>query len=131
MTMLHAVNVGHGFSQAIAVELAADVRPAQHDTTCEVLVRLVAGVFEIDAALLFLPTRGSAAVARARQVAMYIAHVGFGLNLTEVGQMFQRDRTTVAHACQVVEEGRDDREFDHAVGLLEQAVRLILLARRC
>ena len=131
MMMRQPANVGHRSRHAFKHELAPEAATLEDDNMREVLPRLVAGVFEIDAALLFLPTRGSSAIARARQVAMYIAHVGIGLSLTEVGQMFQRDRTTVAHACQVVEEGRDDRDFDHAVGLIEQAVGLILLAGRC
>ena len=130
MMMRQTAHAGHKFREAIRHDRAG-VGAAPEDDTREVLLRLVAGVFEVDAALLFLPTRGSSAIARARQVAMYIAHVGFGLSLTEVGHMFQRDRTTVAHACQVVEEGRDDQDFDHAVGLLEQAVRLIRLAGQC
>lgn len=61
----------------------------------------------------------------ARQVAMYIAHVGYGLTLTEVGRLFERDRTTVAHACCVVEARRDDKGFDEAVVLLELVIRAI------
>ncbi len=131
MTMPRSVNVAQNYCSVVKLDLAARTVAPQQDNTQEVLLRLVAGVFEVDAALLFLPTRGSAAIARARQVAMYVAHVGFGLSLTEVGHMFQRDRTTVAHACQVVEEARDDRDFDRAISLLEQAVSLIVLAGRC
>ena len=67
-------------------------------------------------------TRGRAKVALARQVAMYLAHVGCGLSLTETGRLFQRDRTTVAHACGVIEDRRDDPIFDRALDLLEWAV---------
>ena len=49
-------------------------------------------------------TRGRPRVAFARQVAMYLAHVAWGLTLTEVGHVFARDRTTVAHACGLVED---------------------------
>ena len=30
---------------------------------------------------------------------MYLAHVGCGVSLTEVGHLFERDRTAVSHAC--------------------------------
>ena len=93
----------------------------------EFLLQAVAGTFEVDSSLLLLPTRGSAATARARQVAMYLAHVGCRFSLTEVGRMFQRDRTTVAHACRVVEEQRENGAFDKAVASLESAVRLVRL----
>ncbi len=67
-------------------------------------------------------TRGRAKVALARQVAMYLAHVGCGMSLTETGRLFDRDRTTVAHACGIIEDRRDDPLFDRALDLLEWAV---------
>ncbi len=67
-------------------------------------------------------TRGRARVALARQVAMYLAHVACGLSLTDTGRLFGRDRTTVAHACGVIEDRRDNPHFDRALDLLEWAV---------
>ncbi len=75
-------------------------------------------------------TRGRANVALARQVAMYLAHVGCGLSLTEAGRLFGRDRTTVAHACGVIEDRRDDPAFDRALDLLEWAVPALTM-RTC
>ena len=63
--------------------------------------------------------RGPRRIAFARQLAMYLTHVGFGLNLTEVGACFERDRTTVRHACALVEDRRDQPAFDLAVSALE------------
>lgn len=63
--------------------------------------------------------RGPQKVAFARQLAMYLTHVGFGLTLTEVGACFERDRTTVRHACALVEDRRDQPAFDLAVSALE------------
>lgn len=73
--------------------------------------------------------RGNARVALARQTAMYLAHTVGQLTLTEVGEMFGRDRTTVAHACSVVEDRRDDPNFDRALEVMERAV-VRLLKRR-
>jgi chromosomal replication initiation ATPase DnaA len=95
-----------------------------------VLDLMVAGVFDVESDLLRLPTRGRARVALARQVAMYLAHIACGLSLTEVGELFERDRTTVAHACAVIEQRRDDANFDAALELLEGIVR-ILIGPRC
>jgi hypothetical protein len=53
---------------------------------------------------------------------MYLAHVAGGLPLTEVGRLFARDRTTVAHACAMVEDRRDDPAFDRCLGFLELAL---------
>ena len=58
---------------------------------------------------------------------MYLAHVGCGLSLTEVGRLFARDRTTVAHACGLIEDRREEPGFDRALELLEGVVRLLTL----
>ncbi len=79
-------------------------------------------VFEVDVSDLHSPTRGKAEIAFARQVAMYLAHVAWGLSYTEVGRIFQRDRTTVAHACSLVEDRRDDVRIDRTLDLLEAVV---------
>ncbi len=79
----------------------------------------VAMVYRIEKGLLGHPTRGRSRVAFARQVAMYLAHVTFGLTLTDVGRAFGRDRTTVSHACALVEDARDSPEFDRTLELLE------------
>jgi hypothetical protein len=85
----------------------------------------VGRVFGIGGPDLRRATRGRARVALARQVAMYLAHVGCGLSLTETGRLFDRDRTTVAHACGVIEDRRDDPLFDRVLDLLEWAVPMI------
>ncbi len=36
-------------------------------------------------------------------------HVSYGRHYAEVGKFFRRDRTTVSHACALVEELREDR----------------------
>lgn len=78
----------------------------------------VAQVYMVAPQALRGPSRGLAHVALARQVAMYLAHVVFGLRLSEVGRGFGRDRTTVAHACLVVEDRRDNPTFDRTLELL-------------
>ena len=70
------------------------------------------------------PVRGGAASVRARQLAMYLGHVGCGLTLTQAARLYGRDRTTAAHACTVIEDRRDDPAFDRVIELLERCVRL-------
>ena len=82
---------------------------------CECLIDIAAAFFSISSKYLRTSGRSSMAASRVRQVAMYIAHVVLGLTQTEVGRGFGRDRTTVTHACQVVEDLRDDLEFDQIV----------------
>jgi hypothetical protein len=90
-----------------------------------VIEQAVALSFDIEPELLSFPSRGRARTALARQVSMYVAHVSLCFSLTQVGQLFDRDRTTVAHACEVVEQRRDDVTFDRAIELLERIVRIM------
>lgn len=83
----------------------------------------VSRVFAVPVPALRSPTRGRAHVALARQTAMYLAHVVCGLSLTEVGRIFERDRTTVSHACALIEDRRDDLLFDQLLELLERVAR--------
>jgi chromosomal replication initiation ATPase DnaA len=67
--------------------------------------------------------RGSSDAAFARQVAMYLCHVGFEWSLARVAAAFGRDRSTVAHACHAVEDRRDDARFDSWIGGVEDLLR--------
>jgi len=84
-----------------------------------VIETTIGDVFGVPQADLSRQSRGKAPVALARQVAMYLAHVACRLSLTDVGQIFARDRTTVAHACAVIEDRRDDPVFDRTLELME------------
>jgi chromosomal replication initiation ATPase DnaA len=67
--------------------------------------------------------RGPTNTAFARQVAMYLCHVGFELSLARVAAAFGRDRSTVAHACHAIEDRRDEGQFDLWIGALEAMMR--------
>ncbi|MGI9415810.1 MAG: helix-turn-helix domain-containing protein [Hyphomicrobiales bacterium] len=91
---------------------------------CRFVESAVAISFRVCQTELRAPSRRRARVAFARQVAMYLAHVSFGLTYTDIGRCFDRDRTTVAHACRLVEDRRDAPSLDAALDYLEAAVRL-------
>ncbi len=93
-----------------------------------IIEQAVAPVFSVPAVALWADTRGSPADALARQVAMYLTHVACGLTFTEVGRLFARDRTTVAHACSLVEDRREEPPFDRALELLEGIMRQLASA---
>jgi len=78
--------------------------------------------FGVTAAELSFGSRGSPRAALARQVAMYLCHVGFALSFEGIGRLFHRDRTTVAHACRVIEERREDLSFDSRIATLERKI---------
>lgn len=87
---------------------------------------VVVHVFGVDQQALGQSRRGKQSVAHARQVAMYLAHVTCGMSFTEVGRLFSRDRTTVAHACFQIESRRDDLLLDRALDLLSWAIPVMI-----
>ncbi|GAB1715659.1 MAG: hypothetical protein NTAFB05_07010 [Nitrobacter sp.] len=93
--------------------------PVSSTQICHGIAELVADGFGLDAAAMMSPTRGARRAAYARQVAMYLAHVGFALSFEAIGRAFDRDRTTVSHACRVVEDSRDDEKLDRRLTSLE------------
>jgi chromosomal replication initiator protein len=67
--------------------------------------------------------RRGRAVARPRQVAMYLARELTPLSLPAIGRMFARDHTTVIHAIATVEAVmRDDPVFAASVSLLRDTL---------
>ena len=97
-------------------------KPPVHDETariCWLMEAAVAAAFAVPVDELRAPSRRTAAVAFARQCAMYLAHVGLRLDCSTTGRMFHRDRTTAAHACQLVEKRRDDPAIDRLLDMLE------------
>jgi chromosomal replication initiation ATPase DnaA len=87
---------------------------------CECLIDIAAALFSVPSKELRKPGRTAVPVSRVRQIAMYVAHVVLRLTMGEVGAGFGRDRTTVLHACQVIEDMRDDPEFDRVVLMIER-----------
>jgi hypothetical protein len=54
---------------------------------------------------------------------MYLTHIAFEMSLGRVAAAFGRDRSTVAHACHLMEERRDDCEIDAWLDALEIALK--------
>jgi chromosomal replication initiation ATPase DnaA len=54
-----------------------------------------------------------------RQMSMYLLNTVFDFNLSRVARVFARDRTTVRHACQLIEDQRDSAAFDETLAVLE------------
>jgi len=71
--------------------------------------------------------RGKAETCLARQIAMYLLHTVFSCPYHEVARIFGRDRTTVSHACRLVEDLRDRPEFDLE---LEKMEALLFMSRQ-
>ena len=87
---------------------------------CDCIIDIAAALFNVSGRELRQPGRTGTGVSRVRQIAMYVTHVVMGLTMAEVGRGFGRDRTTVLHACHLIEDMRDDAEFDAIVALTER-----------
>lgn len=103
-----------------AVATLGDVlRGAQRRVTIDEIQKLVSQHFELKP-LELISARRSRAVARPRQIAMYLAKRLTTRSLPEIGRKFGgRDHSTVIHAVRKIEELRDqDRDIDAAVRTL-------------
>jgi chromosomal replication initiation ATPase DnaA len=105
-------------------------REQQNMALCDVLIDLLAAMFGVSGMELRSPLRCRREVARVRQIGMYVAHTAFGLAVREVASGFARDRTTVMHACHLVEDMRDDTEFDAIVSTFERIAQSAFTAWR-
>ncbi len=91
---------------------------------CDALIDLLSAYFAVSGAELRSPLRCRREVAQVRQLGMYLAHTSFGMVMSEVAVGFARDRTTVMYACHLVEDRRDDEDYDAIVSMLEKVVSL-------
>lgn len=100
------------------MELVASDR-VRHAALARLVEVAVSAATRVPAARLRAARRGRRPTARARQTAMYLTHVAFGLTFSRVGACFGRDRTTVRHACALIEDRREDPAQEFALSALE------------
>jgi chromosomal replication initiation ATPase DnaA len=77
----------------------------------------------LSSADIMIDEKGRPELSFARQVAMYLCYTAFELSLARVAVAFERDRSTVSHACHRVEDRRDEPQFDQWVETLEAMTR--------
>ena len=90
---------------------------------CDGMMDILGACFMVPTADLRSQDRAVAPVARVRQIGMYVCHVALGMTMAEVAKGFGRDRTTVIHACHLIEDLRDDLEFDRICSRIERIAR--------
>ncbi len=100
-----------------------DADPALDGLKVQFVTSLVALATGVAPKEIVATTRAGASAARARQIAMYLAHVSFAWPLARVGLAFGRDRTTASHACHLIEDLRDDKGFDARLTEMETCLR--------
>ncbi|MBO6637908.1 MAG: hypothetical protein JJ920_12150 [Roseitalea sp.] len=89
---------------------------------CDGILDLMAALFSVSGRQLRSPRRHGRAIARVRQIGMYVAHTTLGMRMADVATGFGRDKSTVMYACHLVEDLRDDIEFNQIVARVEQIV---------
>ena len=118
--LAYAQLTGEAVDLDFAVATLGDtLRGAQRRATIDEIQKLVSQHFELKP-LDLISARRARAVARPRQIAMYLAKRLTTRSLPEIGRKFGgRDHSTVIHAVRKVEQLRDsDREVDNAVRVL-------------
>ncbi|MFL0414769.1 chromosomal replication initiator protein DnaA [uncultured Sphingomonas sp.] len=116
----YAQLTGETIDLDFAVATLGDVlRGAQRRVTIDEIQKLVSAHFDLKPVDL-VSARRARAVARPRQIAMYLAKRLTTRSLPEIGRKFGgRDHSTVIHAVRRIEELRDsDRDVDGAVRTL-------------
>lgn len=111
-------------------EKAYRVPVAEGDRTRTGLaIQMIALTFDLPLAAM-TGDRLAVKACRARWLAIYLAHVGYGWTLERVSHAFGVNRTTASAACRWSEDARDDAAVDAALDRMEQTLRLICEAPR-
>ena len=110
-----------------ATRLIDDTTPEKRAQLCEAVIDLCSALFNVSGQDLRQANRCSQGIARVRQIAMYLCNTTLGISLTEIGKAICRDRTTVSHAVQLIEDLRDDAEFDAIMEQVERVTRIAFI----
>jgi chromosomal replication initiation ATPase DnaA len=85
---------------------------------------VAAQVYGVPLEQLRAPTRGRPRVARARQIAIHLARSVFAMSHNQLADEFKRDRSTIHHACHVIDGMREgNAEFDASLRWMESLLR--------
>ena len=85
---------------------------------------IVMQIYAVAAGEMRAPTRGRPRAARARQIAIHLSQRVFAMSQQQLAAEFGRDRSTIGHACQLIERlRRADDEFDSTLSWMEAHLR--------
>jgi len=92
----------------------------KYDIAVALLISAIVGIeLGVASQQIFSKGKGSSHLSFARQTAMYLMHVVFQINIARVARAFNRDPSTVSHACHMIEDYREDPFFDDKLSRLE------------
>jgi chromosomal replication initiation ATPase DnaA len=92
------------------------------DPELHLLLRIVARECGVGLSQILCRSRAKS-VTRARHIGVYLAHVELSRRVDGVARLFGRTRSTISHAVQAMEDGRDDRAFDAFITDIEMKFR--------
>lgn len=104
-----------------------DFNPRRDEDRAFLAAALVAYALGLQTQKILARERGAPIYTRARHIAIYVAYAALGMSLSRVAAAFGRDRSTVAHACRVIEDHREDADFDTWVDQLIMGLRSVAL----
>lgn len=97
------------------------------DADCAYLATaLVAYTLGLNTEEVFSPRNRKTADTKARHVAIYLTYVALGTSFGRVAKAFGRDRSSVAYACKIVENRREDADFDDWCEQLEVGLKSVI-----
>jgi len=119
--LAYATLVGRPITMDMTRDVLQDlIRANDRKVTIDEIQRTVATYFNIRMSEL-LSARRARAIARPRQVAMYLAKQLTSRSLPEIGRKFNRDHSTVIHAVEKIEDlRREDSQIDEDITRLSR-----------
>lgn len=105
----------------------AEFNPQRDEDRAYLAGALVAYALGLKLEAVLSVERGNPVHARARHIAMYLTHTGCGMSLARVARAFGRDRSTVSHACRIIEDYREDADFDTWIEQLASGIQSVAL----
>lgn len=105
----------------------ADFNPQRDEDRAYLAGALVAYALGLKAEVVLSEERGNPVHARARHIAMYLTHTACGMSLARVARAFGRDRSTISHACRIIEDYREDADFDIWIEQLSSGIQSVVL----
>jgi chromosomal replication initiation ATPase DnaA len=108
----------HGTRPALSRRL----RRVRADRDAADMLALIRQELAVDPEAMLSRGRGNALAALSRQLLIYLLHVHRGRTYRDIAALVGRDRTTITHACAIIEDRREDPAFDETVGRIEAAL---------
>lgn len=103
----------------------------RHEAQVAEIVDLVAPIFALSPDETLRPGRRRAAsLIRARHIIIYLAHTNLGLSNVDIAAQMSTSRTSIAYACQRIEDARESATFDAIIAAWETALAARLAQRR-